>query len=378
MRTTWAQRMRSFTALAGVVAAMALVTACQPAVVVGQAKVRQTANAPRVWDNSDPAVLADGGQNYLYGSTNNKKVPVRRISSFSGSLEDSRIDWANNARDAMPTKPAWVNGSRHGGTWQIWAPSVIKIGSRYVMYFSSNRAGARDLQNDQCIGMATSSSPYGPFAPGSSPIYCGLKRVDPQANSWGHGALDPEVIRTPTGRLFLMVALSRTTHNIGVIPLLSTGTNPGGINATPTTLVSQGLPFHDGTDNSTLTGSFFVENPTMHYDPATKTYLLFYSAGSWETSRYLTGFARCATPQGPCAVDRRGPFLKAGSGRSGPGGMTVFTDAGGTLRVAYASWQAGHESPSYNPGGRYSRQTHWAKLIVTKGSNQNAQGIRLA
>lgn len=371
------RRTRTVLTVAAIAAAVTLVTACEPTVVVGQARVRQTANAPRVWDNSDPAVLAAGGKTYLYGSTNNKKVPVREITSFAGSLEDSRIDWGRNARDAMPTKPAWVNGSRHGGTWQIWAPSVIQIGSRYVMYFSSNRSGARDLQNDQCIGMATSSSPLGPFAPGSSPIYCGLK-AEPGSNTWGRGALDPEVIRTPTGRLFLLVALSRTAHSIGVIPLMASGTNPGGINATPKTLVSQGLPFHDGTDNGTLNGSFFIENPTMHYDPATKTYLLFYSAGSWETSRYLTGFARCETPQGPCAVDKRGPFLKAGSGRTGVGGMTVFTDPAGTLRVAYASWQAGHESPSSNPGGKYSRQTHFAKLIVTKGSVQNNQGIRLA
>ena len=377
MGTKSSQRVRSFTVVAAIATAMALVTACQPpSVVVGQAKVRQPANAPRVWDNSDPAVLAAGGSNYLYGSTNNKKVPVRKITSFTGSLESSRVDWATNPRDAMPTKPAWVNGTRHGGTWQIWAPSVIKIGSRYVMYFSSNRAGARDLLNDQCIGTATSSSPLGPFAPGSAPIYCGLP-AERGSNSWGRGALDPEVIRTPTGRLFLLVALSRTGDNIGVIPLLTNGTNPGGINATPKTLVSRGLPFHDGTDNSTLTGSFFVENPTMHYDAATKTYLLFYSAGSWETDRYLTGFARCETPQGPCAVDKRGPFLKAGSGRTGAGGMTVFTDAGGTLRVAYASWQAGYESPASNPGGRYSRQTHFAPLIVTKGSNQASQGIRL-
>lgn len=359
---------RSALAIAAIAAAASLVTACQPTVVVGQARVRQAANTPRVWDNSDPAVLVAGGATYLYGSSNNKKVPVRRVTTFAGSREDSRIDWGRNARDAMPTKPAWVNGSRHGGTWQIWAPSVIKIGSRYVMYFSSNRSGARDLQNDQCIGMATSSSPYGPFAPGSSPIYCGLKRVDAGANSWGHGALDPEVFRSPTGRLFLLVSLSRTRGNIGVIPLLSTGANPGGINATPKVLVHQSQSFRT---------SSFLENPTMHYDAATKTYLVFYSSGDWRRSSYATGFARCATPQGPCAVDARGTFLQSGSGRTGVGGMTVFTDSGGTLRVAYASWQAGHESPSSNPGGIYSRQTHWATLIVTKGSNQNAQGIRL-
>lgn len=358
---------------------VALVTACQPPTLkVGQAKVRQAANAPRVWDNADPAVLVNAGKTYLYGSTNNKKVPVRQIASFNASLETSRVDWANNARDAMPTRPAWVNPTRHNGTWQIWAPTVVKLSNtKYGLYFAGSRIGARDLTNDQCIGFATATNPLGPFTPGSSPVYCGLARVDAGANPWGHGALDPEVVRTPTGRLFLLVTLSRTNGNIGIIPLLTTGAVPGGINAKPTVLVRQSLPFHDGTDNSTFTPGAVLENPTMHWDPATNTYLLFYSAGRWASANYLTGYARCQTPQGPCVVDKRGPFLKAGSGRSGVGGMTVFTDPSGTLRVAYASWQAGHEAPSSNPGGRYSRQTHWAKLIVTKGSNQHTQGIRL-
>ncbi|MEO6989116.1 MAG: family 43 glycosylhydrolase [Aquihabitans sp.] len=361
------RRTRLALTLAAIGAVVALVTACQPTAVVGKASLRQPANIPRVWDNSDPAVLTAGAKTYLYGSTNNKKVPVRQITYFTGNLEESRIHWGRYPRDAMPTKPAWVNGTRHGGTWQIWAPSVTQIGNRYVMYFSSNRSGARDLHNDQCIGMATSSSPAGPFAPGSSPIYCGLKS-EPGSNTWGRGALDPEVFKAPTGRLFLLVSLSRTKGNVGVIPLTNTGTNPGGINAAPKILVSQSQSFRNGV---------FLENPTMHHDPATNTYLLFYSAGDWRTGSYATGFARCDTPQGPCAVDKRGAFLQSGSGRSGPGGMTVFTDPGGTLRVAYASWQAGHESPRTNPGGKYSRQTHFANLIISKDSVQQNQTIRL-
>lgn len=363
------------------VAALATATACQPTVVVGNVQIRNSANTPRVWDNSDPAVLVAGGKTYLYGSSNNKKVPVREVTSFNGTVAQSRTQWNSGASDAMPERPDWVNPSKYGPTWQIWAPSVMKIGPRYVMYFSANRAGATtDKNNDQCIGMATSSSPTGPFTPFRTPVYCGLK-TEPKANWWGRGALDPEPFRAPDGGLYLLVSLSRTRSNIGVIRLNGDGLVVGGSNAPTKILATQSLRYHDGRDDATINyGRAFLENPTMHYDAATKTYLLFYSAGQWYTPEYMTGFARCATPEGPCVLDDRGPFLKNGSGRSGAGGMTVFKDPSGTLRVAYATWRAGAENkPSpYDNEGINSRQTHWAKLIVSNTADQKTQVIRLA
>ena len=119
-----------------------------------------------MWDQSDPAVLVAGTTTYLYGSSNNKKLPVRKVTTFRGSLSASQSDWAANARDAMPTRPGWINPGNAG----IWAPSVIKLGSRYWAYFAGHRAGATDRSNDQCIGRASATSPMGPFSPESSPI----------------------------------------------------------------------------------------------------------------------------------------------------------------------------------------------------------------
>ncbi len=177
------------------------------------------------------------------------------------------------------------------------------------------------------------------------------------------------------------MALSRTDKNIGVLELSSTGGVVGGTNAQPKFLVSlsKSIPWHDGTDDGSFTGSSFLENPSMIYEAKTKTYLLFYSAGRWDSSRYLTGFARCATPTGPCSVDARGPFLKAGSSRTGVGGLTAFTDDQGQPRVAYASWTAGHEAPfgaGQNPDGMYSRQVSLQPLVV-EGSDAAEQTVKL-
>jgi hypothetical protein len=50
----------------------------------------------------------------------------------------------------MLTRPPWVSSTRHNGRWQIWAPSPVKIGNTYWVYFGANRSGATDLHNDQC------------------------------------------------------------------------------------------------------------------------------------------------------------------------------------------------------------------------------------
>jgi hypothetical protein len=250
------------------------------------------------------------------------------------------------------------------------------------MYFGGRHAGATtDEFNDQCIGRATSASPTGPYTPEGQPVYCGLPPEGagnglPASNSFGRGALDPQVFRAPDGALYLYVAITRTNDNIGVLRLDGAGNVQGGRNATPTNLQSVAYPWHDGTDDASRLGGF-LENPSMVFDPNTGTYLLFYSAGVWYSANYSTGFSRCASPTGPCTPDPRGPFLKSGPSRTGPGGLTAFTAPDGSLRAVYATWQAGQESPSSNPGGIYSRQSHWARVVVTATSDPAAQRVSL-
>lgn len=361
---------------AGVIGLTGLLLACAPP--VGRPAVRQAPNAPQVFDNSDPAVLVEAGQTYLFGSTNNKKVPVRLITSFGASVESSKADWDRNPHDAMPTRPGWVD-SREA---QIWAPSVVKIGNSFVMYFAAAHGGATtDEANDQCIGRSFASNPMGPYAPEAAPVYCGLSPEGagnglPASNRFGRGALDPEVFRAANGALFLVAAFSRTGANIGSVALTSDGRVAGGLNAAPAVLASQSMPWHDGTDDGTSNGGF-LENPSMVYEPNTNTYLLFYSAGDWFSDRYNTSFSRCASPTGPCSQDTRGPFLKNGNGRVGPGGLTIFRDAAGGLKVAYSSWEQNRTLGYPNPIGIYSRRTHWANLQEGATPDPATQAVSL-
>ena len=358
-------------------AVLGLAAACAPP--LGQPALRQVPNPQKVWDNSDPGVLVYAGQTYLFGSTNNRRVPVRLVTDYAAGVDVTKAQWTGSPVDAMPEVPAWVDPTES----HIWAPSVARIGTRFVMYFAGkNKAATTDEVNDQCIGRSFAAAPMGPYTPEANPIYCGYPKEGPapglpSSNSFGRGALDPEVFRAPDGKLYLLMALSRTKDNIGVVPLRSDGTVVGGRNATPTILASQSLPWHDGKDDAVRSGGF-LENPSMIYEPHTKTYLLFYSAGAWNTTYYNTGFARCSSPMGECKLDTRGPFLKSGNGRSGPGGLTAYVSATGQYRVAYASWEEGHEAPVFNPFGMYSRQTHWAVLKVTVTSDPSKQVVKLA
>ncbi|MDH3704548.1 MAG: family 43 glycosylhydrolase [Acidimicrobiia bacterium] len=345
---------------------------------LGAVAIRQSPDAPRVFDSADPALLTQPDALYLFGSTNNRKVPVRRIDSYTTPLSQSQSAWAQNARDAMPTRPAWVDASE----WEIWAPSVIEIGSQFVLYFSAARGGpTSDEHNDKCIGRAHAPTVMGPYTPEASPVYCGLpaegaKAGLPPSNWWGRSALDPEVIRGADGQLYMLMALGRSHENIGVVRLDAAGNVIGGPNATPSILAWQAQPWHDGTNNATLGAGAFLENPSMIHDPATNTYLLFYSAGQWYTPNYVTGFGRCTTPMGPCTLDTRAPFLRNGNGRTGAGGLTAFRDGAGVARVAYATWQQGFEN-QVGSVGQYKRQTHWMTLALS-GSNPATQSVSLA
>jgi len=333
---------------------------------VGNVYLRQRPEPPQVWDMADPDVLVVNGRNLVFGSTNNMKLPVQEIFDFDDVLSENAERWHRNPVDAMPTRPDWVDPEE----WQIWAPSAVTIDGEHHMYFASMRDGATDEWNDQCIGHAVADRPEGPYVPDPEPFYCGLP-AHGESNAWGRGALDPEVVTGPDGKLYMLVALSLTNANIGAMRLDAEGR----ISSQVYFLLRHHYDWHDGVEDGVVNPSF-LENPTMTYDRHTSTWLLFHSSGGWQGTGYHTGFARCATPLGPCRPDRRGPFLVSGNGRTGPGGLDVFTDAQGVIRVSYASWTEGHEN-QVGEVGEYKRQTTFGRLLLSAVADPAEQDVSL-
>ena len=98
--------------------------------------------------------------------------------------------------DAFPTKPAWV-GAANG----IWAPDVVYRAGRWYLYYaaSDTPSATGPTGGGSAVGVATSSSPTGPWTDSGGPV------IAPQAAPNGAGQrweFDPEVI-TDRGSTYL-------------------------------------------------------------------------------------------------------------------------------------------------------------------------------
>src|SRR5687768_9800675 len=115
----------------------------------------------------DPAILEVGGVFYAFATnTGGQNIPAARSTDL--------IDWSM-LPDAMPALASWVAPVRN----QVWAPETIAIGSEYRMYYTARERAS----NRQCIGVARSAHPEGPYRDTSAqPLVCpdGYQRaIDP-------------------------------------------------------------------------------------------------------------------------------------------------------------------------------------------------------
>jgi Glycosyl hydrolases family 43 len=305
---------------------LGLATACTPPAPPIGVVIRQVARAPQ-WPNlSDPYVLADHGQYYIYGSdTAPYRMPIHVVADLVTVHDDEAI-WFQSSIEGMPQKPAWTVNDH-----VFWAPTVARAANgTYVAFFAANRLNAPEPANSQCIGRAVATKPEGPYVAEPGPFTCGL-------NGTG-GALDPNLFQAPDGQWYLYAAFSDTDQSIyafGLDANLDQTRDYYGLGSYWTSPVYGKSYSWEGN---------FVENPAMAYDPITKTYVLTYSGGGdWFSADYVTGLARCASPLGLCAGNPGGPWLAKNRVRTGTGGLSFFSALDGTLKAVYASWSPGTE-----------------------------------
>lgn len=251
--------------------------------------------------------------------------------------------------DAMPARPAWVDP--HDRT--IWAPSVVKVGRLYVMYFSAT-AGRGANAGRKCIGAAVSPSPAGPFLPRARGLVCGPP---------GYWALDPYAV-TDGVHWYLLWREDDARHVRGKIvgaQMAGDGLSFGG--APKRTLMTGEYPWEDGSRTAPShrrgpgrqlppgagrrgSGIGPIENPAMARHPDTGQWLLTWSANRWDTQHYATGLAVCERPLGPCERRSRDepwlrtsndPAIDTSADFGGAGGLSFVT---GPDRHLYAVFHA--------------------------------------
>jgi beta-xylosidase len=224
--------------------------------------------------------------------------------------------------DALPNFAPWAEPD----PGLVWAPEVTTTadGTGYVMYFAARVAGT----SIQCIGVATSARPEGPFeSPNAQPFICQRDRG---------GSIDPSAFVDDDGTRYLLWK------------------NDGNSGGGETWLTIQRI----SADGQTLEGEAtellkadqswegqVVEAPTL-WKHAGK-YYLFYSANAYNTPQYAIGYAEADTPLGPYQKAPK-PLVASSlkDGVVGPGGQDIVVGPDGATWMLYHAWGPGYRTMS--------------------------------
>lgn len=155
--------------------------------------------------------------------------------------------------------------------YAIWAPSIIKKGDRYFLFF-----GANDIQNNEQpggIGVAVADNPAGPFID-----YLGKPLIGQFYNN--AQPIDQFAFRDTDGQHYLIYGGWRHC-NIGKLNDDFTGF----------------IPFDDGSVFKSITPEKYVEGPFMIVRKG--KYYLMWSEGGWTGPDYSVAYAMADSPMGP-------------------------------------------------------------------------------
>jgi hypothetical protein len=305
---------------------------------VGLAAVTAPAAGAANWspvhagDFPDPSILQWNGVYYGF-ATQNFAAPSQTINiQVSTSLD--AVNWTQTGIDALPTLPPWAQKG------ETWAPSVAQNSDgEFVMYYTATETST----GDQCIGMATSQFPKGPYTDSSAaPVVCdnGSPATVDEGN-WG-GSIDPNIFTDKSGTSWLL--WKDDGNHIGVstaIRAVRLTTNLLAPTGQPSLLLWDDEPWQ----SNIIEGPDMVETQTQTGSGSTMTttdnYYLFYAGSDEGASTYAIGWASC--PSGPtaaCSDMSTTPLLATSPGMSGPGGPDVFQmQSSGNLVMAFAAWQ---------------------------------------
>lgn len=307
------------------VAALFLAILKNRAPAPGEVVRPESFSQPTFEGGADNSVFVEGATSYVFSTKTFLRVPVQTLTDVDRPAPANDRFGLGRTTEAMPAAVPWAAHD------EVWAPSVGRLGGRYVMYFATFRVNPPDPGNDQCVGRAFADSPAGPYIAEGQPFVCGYDGV--------HGALDPSLFVAPDGSATLHVAFGGSQDNIWGIPLDGAGNMAG----SAVKMLTRFQPWED----------WFLENPSMIFDGT--DYVLAYSAGRWYSAAYVTGIARCRTPTGPCSSSPNGPWLSSIGDRVGPGGLSFFVGADGQARVIFHTFAASNVSPT-------SRGAHVARV----------------
>lgn len=248
----------------------------------------------------DPFVLEADGQWYAYATQNT-------FGTFPILRSDDLVTWSV-VGNGMPELAPWASVGRH------WAPEVVQIEDQYLAYYT-----AKDRESTkQCIGIAVSDSPEGPFVDeAAEPFIC---------QSEDGGSIDASPFIDADGTPYLL--WKNDGNNIGTTSWIYIQE----LSADGLSLVGDGptqLITHDQAWEGDL-----VEGPFLWLRDG--QYYLFYSANGYGSPEYGVSYAVADDVLGPYRKPMDGPMLSTNDVAAGPGHGMVVESAGSTWYVHHA------------------------------------------
>jgi hypothetical protein len=280
----------------------------------------------------NPSILKVGSTYYAYLSGFDFFLPFPVMALQSTDL----ASWTQ-VGNVLANAGAWANASS-GRNFS--SPSVRHIASnpassRYVMYFTGKQAGT----GKKCIGVATSSSPTGPFSGAAQPLIC------PSG-----GAQDPSGVVLPDGNPYQEVVYKKNGANPGIYNQVLTA---NGLSTHP----SLSMPYFLFAAHPTWWHNGTVERPTITIDASNNVYLLF-SGAAPNTDKRAIGWTPCSQIFGIVTGCSRqthlGTFISGSASVSSPSGPQVFYD-GAQQWLVYDGLPGGACGPTTCTGTRSMR-----------------------
>ena len=141
-------------------------------------------------DAPDPEVVISGDSYYLFATNGWSGKGFYNVPVWKSSNLES-WEWAG---DALPKVGSWAQGLF------TWAPGVLETETGWVLYYTARVKGTTEdpafPAGEQCIGVATSDKPQGPFVDrNDEPFIC--------QHSLG-GSIDPSPFVDRDGKFWLL------------------------------------------------------------------------------------------------------------------------------------------------------------------------------
>lgn len=279
------------------------------------------------WDFADPFVLGHDGVFTAYATN--------AIGGHIQAIRSSDLTHWQWLGEALPLLPGWADPGR------TWAPSVIKVGDRYALYYTARHKA----QDRQCISVAFAPKPEGPFVDTSTePLVCQHEL---------NGSIDASPFVDLDGTPYLLWKSEGETvgKGRGVARLWSAPLTPDGSRLA---FVGTEILRADRDDEMRT-----VEGPSLIW--TLEGYFLIYSTNKFDGRDYRVDFATCAGPSGPCTKPPGNRLLSSFANITGPGGAEWFRAQDGSPMVSYHAWVADEV------GFPYRRILHINKIAIRDG-----------